>query len=86
MTVKAMISLIFDEILHIVYCSFIEILSFLKMTVMLFMLPIMQKNLEREARQLTKEVMFLVLVLEQLAMENLGPLLINLQWKILVHY
>ena len=86
MTVKAMVSLIFDGILHIVYCSFIEILSFLKVTVMLFMLPIMQKNLEREARQLRKEVMFLVLVLEQLAMENLGPLLINLQWKILVHY
>jgi len=54
--------------------------------VMLFMLRVMQMNLEREARQLRKEVMFLVLVLEQLAMENLGPLLINLQWKILVHY
>jgi len=53
---------------------------------MLFMLLVMQMNLEREARQLRKEVMFLVLVLEQLAMENLGPLLINLQWKILVHY
>ena len=56
MTVKAMVSLIFDGILHIVYCSFIEILSFLKVTVMLFMLPIMQKNLEREALELRKEV------------------------------
>ena len=86
MTVKAMVSLIFDGILHIIYCSFVEILIFLNVMVMLFMLPVMQMNLEREARQLRKEVMFLVLVLEQLAMENLGPLLINLQWKILVHY
>ena len=86
MTVKAMVSLIFDGILHIIYCSFAEILIFLKVIVMLFMLLVMQMNLEREARQLRKEVMFLVLVLEQLAMENLGPLLINLQWKILVHY
>ena len=86
MTVNAMVSLIFDRILHIIYCSFAEILIFLKVMVMLFMLPVMQMNLEREARQLRKEVMFLVLVLEQLAMENLGPLLINLQWKILVHY
>ena len=86
MTVKAMVSLIFYGILHIIYCSFAEILIFLKVMVMLFMLLVMQMNLEREARQLRKEVMFLVLVLEQLAMENLGPLLINLQWKILVHY
>ena len=37
---------------------------------MLFMLPVMQMNLEREARQLTKEVMFLVLVLEQLQQDH----------------
>jgi len=86
MTVKAMLSLSFDRILHIIYYSFAEILIFLNVMVMLFMLLVMQMNLEREARQLRKEVMFLVLVLEQLAMENLGPLLINLLWKILVHY
>ena len=86
MTVKAMSSLIFDRILHIIYYSFAEILIFLNVMVMLFMLLVMQMNLEREARQLRKEVMFLVPVLEQLAMENLGPLLINLLWKILVHY
>ena len=44
---------------------------------MLFMLLVMQMNLEREAPQLRKEVMFRVPVLEQLAMGNFGPILIN---------
>ena len=45
---------------------------------MLFMLLVMQMNLEREALQLRKEVIFLVPVLEQLAMGNFCPILINL--------
>jgi len=72
-----MVSLIFDGILHIIYCSFAEILIFLKVMVMLFMLLVMQMNLEREALELRKEVMFLVPVPDQLAMGNFSPILIN---------
>ena len=74
MIVKAMVRLIFYGILHIIYCSFAEILIFLNVAVMLFMLLVMQMNLEREALELRKEVMFLV------------PIPINLLWEILVQY
>ena len=48
------------------------------MMFMLPVMPVMQLNFEREALELRKDVVFLLLVPDQLAMENLGLVLSNL--------